>query len=406
MSPRHHSPLGGFSGRILGAAALVVVMVVGATLAPSWNGTASPAGAAATYTVALYDMNESANATTMIDSSGNGLHGTIGDEVTQPVTFTDSTGATGTGHRFAVLLPADPDQPRPEHINLVPDDPQLDPDAQDYAITIRFRKTYSFGNIIQKGQNQTVGGYFKIEMPGETASCLFKDSTGVTGGVTTPAGINVRDGNWHVLRCERNRNEVLLFVDGVQVAKTGATLGTIANNRPLSIAGKSNCNPFPTDGSESVTCDYFIGDIDYVRLEKGTGAPNKAPSASFTAVCNAATGAFNGGASNDPDGDIVRYAWQFGDGSTSDETDDSTSHVYAQSGNYTVRLTVTDDDGATATTTRSCRITVPTTTTSTTTSTTTTTTIVDQQGPTVIDEVPDAAGASQVAVRLTPTASP
>ncbi len=47
---------------------------------------------------------------------------------------------------------------------------------------------------------------------------------------------------------------------------------------------------------------------------------------------------------NDADGSIVSYAWNFGDDSTS--TDQNPSHIYQNSGNYTARVTVTDNEGA------------------------------------------------------------
>jgi len=47
--------------------------------------------------------------------------------------------------------------------------------------------------------------------------------------------------------------------------------------------------------------------------------------------------------SSDPDGVIVRWSWDFGDGTTS--TAQNPSHRYAAEGTYTVKLTVTDDDG-------------------------------------------------------------
>jgi len=50
--------------------------------------------------------------------------------------------------------------------------------------------------------------------------------------------------------------------------------------------------------------------------------------------------------SSDADGSIVNYTWDFGDGNISHER--NTSHVYADDGNYTVILTVEDDDGAKA----------------------------------------------------------
>ena len=61
--------------------------------------------------------------------------------------------------------------------------------------------------------------------------------------------------------------------------------------------------------------------------------------------------------SNDPDGTIVSYAWDWGDGATSTGT--TATHHYAASGDATVALTVTDDDGATATATQSTTVTAP-----------------------------------------------
>jgi len=49
--------------------------------------------------------------------------------------------------------------------------------------------------------------------------------------------------------------------------------------------------------------------------------------------------------STDDDGNIVSWAWSFGDGDTS--TEQNPSHSFGSPGNYTVTLTVTDDDGAT-----------------------------------------------------------
>lgn len=56
---------------------------------------------------------------------------------------------------------------------------------------------------------------------------------------------------------------------------------------------------------------------------------------------------FDGLDSADPVGNIVDYRWDFGDGTRVSGL--TVDHTYASAGQYTVRLTVTDDDGATAT---------------------------------------------------------
>ncbi|MDH7517329.1 MAG: NosD domain-containing protein [Candidatus Thermoplasmatota archaeon] len=54
---------------------------------------------------------------------------------------------------------------------------------------------------------------------------------------------------------------------------------------------------------------------------------------------------FNGTGSFDLDGSIVSYSWSFGDGTTG--TGVSPKHTYSTNGNYTVTLTVTDNEGKT-----------------------------------------------------------
>ena len=77
-------------------------------------------------------------------------------------------------------------------------------------------------------------------------------------------------------------------------------------------------------------------------------APNKPPVANFTysperPIANQ-TITFDASFSYDPDGTIVSYEWDFGDGATASGV--VVTHVYSAAGSYTVTLTVTDDAGA------------------------------------------------------------
>jgi PKD repeat protein len=71
--------------------------------------------------------------------------------------------------------------------------------------------------------------------------------------------------------------------------------------------------------------------------------PDELPTASFTAAAATSpphTESFNGTASKDPDGHIVTWTWNFGDGTTG--TGSTVSHTYASAGSKTVTLTVKD----------------------------------------------------------------
>lgn len=97
--------------------------------------------------------------------------------------------------------------------------------------------------------------------------------------------------------------------------------------------------------------ENYNSGVKYDRFTVTTdSAPpvNQPPTARMTAT--PASGAapltvgFNGNASSDPDGTIVSYAWNFGDGTAG--TGPAPSHTYSQPGSYTATLTVTDNNGA------------------------------------------------------------
>ena len=73
---------------------------------------------------------------------------------------------------------------------------------------------------------------------------------------------------------------------------------------------------------------------------------NFTPTASARAAAIASPGEtvdFDGSFSNDRDGAIIRYDWNFGDGSIAEGV--KTTHAYSDPGRYAVSLTITDDSG-------------------------------------------------------------
>ncbi len=82
---------------------------------------------------------------------------------------------------------------------------------------------------------------------------------------------------------------------------------------------------------------------------KGGGSTNQPPVAKAALSKSQANVnepiTFDASQSSDPDGQIVQYAWDFGDNNSSNQK--VAAHAYAQAGNYLVKLVVTDDKGAT-----------------------------------------------------------
>ena len=82
------------------------------------------------------------------------------------------------------------------------------------------------------------------------------------------------------------------------------------------------------------------------KVERAVESGTRPPFARIDAPAATLEGStidLNGAASFDPNGSVVSYAWNFGDGTTA--TGASVSHTYAQDGDYTVTLIVTDNDG-------------------------------------------------------------
>jgi PKD repeat protein len=131
----------------------------------------------------------------------------------------------------------------------------------------------------------------------------------------------------------------------MHVGSTNGQVGVnVTNVTALYLKGSDNVAGQCDDGDNMMPCNAFL------VVEYGSPTTNEPPvadaGADQIALVNE-TVMFNGSDSYDPDGTIVSYDWDFGDGTNG--TGEATTCAYATAGTYTVTLTVTDDDGATGT---------------------------------------------------------
>ena len=107
---------------------------------------------------------------------------------------------------------------------------------------------------------------------------------------------------------------------------------------------------YDDNGVYTVTLTVIDDDGATASASADKTVSNRRPIASFTEnMTTVDTGEaihFDASGSYDPDGIVVGYFWDFGDGTNATVYDPIINHTYTMVGNYTVTLTVTDDDGA------------------------------------------------------------
>ncbi|MGH1364209.1 MAG: YCF48-related protein [Calditrichia bacterium] len=115
--------------------------------------------------------------------------------------------------------------------------------------------------------------------------------------------------------------------------------------------GSEGFGNFSTIVADTAGNAWTGGFQGYIEHFNGPPPPplNRPPAASFTFNTIGLSVDFTD-TSNDPDGTIISWFWEFGDGTTS--TERNPSHTFAAANTYLVRLTVVDDDGDSNTTLR------------------------------------------------------
>ncbi len=197
-------------------------------------------------------------------------------------------------------------------------------------------------------------GFRNMADPGEDGDPSHYDErytgTGDNGGVHINSGI---PNHWFYLLVNGGQNSDPAFASGADVTGIGlaaaepiAFLGFTAlpadatfceaRASTIAVAGANDANV--TDAWDEVGVDNALC---------SGGSSNLAPTAAFSFNTSDLTANFTD-ESTDDDGSIVAWDWDFGDGNTS--TEQNPSHTYSIDNTYSVSLSVTDDDGATGST--------------------------------------------------------
>jgi len=222
---------------------------------------------------------------------------------------------------------------------------------------------------------QNTGLPVRTDDHGNTVAAATPLAASTANGVTTLAGSGVIE--------RRSDVDVFSFTAGagsvsinVTPAPRGPKLDIAATLRDGSNNVLASSNPadslpaalaatLPAAGTYFVTVDgvgkgdpLTTGYTDYGSIGQYTISgtvqasasqpPTAALSASPTSGVVPLNVSFSGAGSSDPDGTIVSYSWNFGDGAA--QTGGSTAqHAYNTAGTYNATLTVTDNAGLTAT---------------------------------------------------------
>jgi PKD repeat protein len=207
-------------------------------------------------------------------------------------------------------------------------------------------KIVGFGNR-NTGQSSSYDRHVYLDEQGRVSFGVYP---GFTAVLQSAAGYN--DGRWHHVVAAMGPAGMALYVDGA-----------LAGQRSDITTGEANTGYWRIGGDSSwAGATWFTGHIDDVavyptvltaaqvaehqRLGRSGAPANQAPTASFTSAVDQLTASFDGSGSTDSDGTVVDRSWDFGDGQTGSGI--APDHAYRVGGTYQVTLTVTDDDGATA----------------------------------------------------------
>jgi PKD repeat protein len=243
-----------------------------------------------------------------------------------------------TAYGLSTSLQVDGDEPpgsgNDMNILLAWDLGQIPPGAVVEAASIRFEVTnVSTGSYTCYG---LLAGWVEAETTWNRASA----AAAWTGAGATSA--SDRDSTPLCTVSAAALGPLTVPLNAAGIARVQSWVDFPADNHGIVIS-----NPATTDGADFHASESATA-LARPRLEVTyrVSAPpsNNAPVGSFLFDCSDLDCTFTD-TSSDSDGTVVAWSWTFGDGATA--TAQNPAHGFAAAGDYSVSLTVTDDDGAT-----------------------------------------------------------
>jgi hypothetical protein len=198
-----------------------------------------------------------------------------------------------------------------------------------------------------------------------TTGAIAAIASNTDGGTTqhTTSTVQAPAGGWVIQSwSDKSSGTTLWTPPSAGVTVRGTSYGA-GNGRTTSLLADSG-GPVSagTYGAQTATTDATSGRaIEWtIALAPQAAGANADPQAAFTVNCAQRDCTVNGSSSTD-DGSIVSYDWDFGDGGTATGPTPPT-HPYGADGTFTISLKVTDNLGATNTTSQPVTVsaTVPT----------------------------------------------
>jgi DNA/RNA endonuclease G (NUC1) len=212
-------------------------------------------------------------------------------------------------------------------------------------------RTYLFSNVVPQAADMNQGPWANLENDlGDLARLQGREVyiiTGPAGNKGTLKGLGrvvIPTSTWKVA-------VILPHDQGLADIHDYRDLEVIAVNMPNEPGVRNvDWNTYRTtvDAIEALTGYDLLAllpdDVE-TAVESNTQPPFAAIAGPAGSIAEGSSATFDASSSLDPNGSIASYAWDFGDGSTGSGV--SVAHTFAQDGAFTVRVTVTDNDGLT-----------------------------------------------------------